>query len=486
MADYKDDGTPGIVIGRKAEQEELAHALASGRPELIALYGRRRVGKTYLVRACFARQLCFEITGMRTASQARQLETFAGAMRNATGFQHRAPGDWTQAFEELIRYLAERLQRGGRQVVFFDELPWLAGRRSGFLPAFEHFWNSWGSRQPGLIVVICGSAASWMIAKVLHHRGGLHNRVTRSLPLEPFRLNETEAFLRSRGIELDRRQIIELTLALGGVPYYLDYVRKGRSAAQNIDAIFFAHGAPLADEFEKLFAALFEHHERHVKVIRALARKPSGLTRQDLVASGRLASGGNMTTILGELEASGFIGRMVPFGRTLRDAVYRLVDELTLFHLRWIESRRDGAGQWIRIHGTPSWLAWSGYGFENLCLKHVAQIKAALGVAGVQTNASSWRHRAQTAQDRGAQIDLVIDRRDGVINLCEMKFSEGAFVIDKRYAGELRNKRDVFRRVTATRKALFLTMVTSRGLEANELSSELIQNAVTADALFEP
>jgi hypothetical protein len=374
-------------------------------------------------------------------------------------------------------------------VVFFDELPWLASRRSGFLPAFEHFWNFWGSRQNDLIVVICGSAASWMIAKVLHQKGGLHNRVTRSLPLQPFRLHETEAFLRMRGIELDRKQVIELTMALGGIPYYLDYVRKGRSAGQNVDAIFFAPNAPLSDEFDKLFAALFEHHERHLKVIRALARKQTGLTRQELVRVSRLPSGGNMTNILMELETSGFICRSVPFGRTMRDALYRLVDELTLFHLRWVERKReasDGNGQWMRIRSTPAWQAWSGYAFENLCLRHVTQIKKALGIAGVYTETSSWRHQPATAEENGAQIDLLIDRRDGVINLCEMKFSEDEFTIDKKYARELSAKRDAFRRATGTRKSLFLTLVTTHGVKANDLKAQLVQNDVAADALFDP
>jgi len=446
------------------------------------------VGKTHLIRTFFAPQLCFEITGVRDASQARQLEVFARVMQGATGYSHRAPEGWSEAFQELTRFLEERLSGGERKVVFFDELPWLASRRSGFLPAFEHFWNSWGSRQNNLIVVICGSAASWMIAKVLHQKGGLHNRVTRSLPLQPFRLHETEAFLRARGIQLDRKQIIELTMAVGGVPYYLDYVRKGRSAGQNIDAIFFAANAPLSDEFDKLFAALFEHYERHLKVIRALARKQAGLTRQELVRATRLPSGGNMTTILMELETSGFICRTVPFGRTMRDAVYRLIDELTLFHLRWIEGKREasnGDGQWMRTRSTPAWHAWSGYAFENLCLRHVLQIKKALGIAGVQTETSSWRHQPRMVEDSGAQIDLLIDRRDGIINLCEMKFCEDEFTIDKKYDRQLRNKRDTFRRVTGTRKTIFLTLVTTHGVRANHLKLDLVQNEVTAEVLFD-
>ena len=474
-----------VLIGRKAEQEELAHALQSGRPELIAIFGRRRVGKTYLIRTFFKRTLCFELTGVRDASRTEQLRAFAGALESVTQYKHQAPRDWSEAFQQLMSYLQERLQKG-RQVVFIDELPWIASRRSGFLTAFEHFWNSWGSRQLNLIVVICGSAASWMIAKVLHQRGGLHNRVTRRLPLQPFNLHETEAFLRLRGIQLDRRQIVEITMALGGIPYYLDYLRKGRSAAQNIDALFFARTAPLKDEFDQLFAALFEHFERHVSVIRALARKPSGLTRNELIAASKVPSGGNMSLILSELETSGFVCRMTPFGRTERDSLYRLIDELTLFHLRWVEGKSQSSqgGEWARIRATPPWYAWSGYAFENLCLQQVAEIKRALGISGVQTESSSWRHAPVNSTDRGAQIDLVIDRRDGVINLCEMKFGEDEFVIDKKYAGELRNKIQTFRRVTGTRKALFLTMVTTYGVKRNDYQVELVQNSVTADALF--
>lgn len=490
MADYSnaEAQSQSPLVGRRTERGELQDALASGRPELIAIYGRRRVGKTYLIRSFFSNQLCFELTGMRDAPQARQLDAFARAMQVATGYQHRTPRDWFQAFQELIRYLEDALHRTERKVVFLDEVPWLATRRSGFLAAFEHFWNSWGSRQEKLIVVICGSAASWMITKVLHQRGGLHNRVTRTLVLHPFRLHETEDFLRSRRIELDRKQILELTMALGGIPYYLDQVRKGRSAAQNIDAIFFAPHAPLRDEFDRLYASLFEHHERHVRVIRALARKQCGLTRQELVAPSRLPTGGNMTTILAELETSGFICRTRPYGRTTRESLYRLVDELSLFHLRWIDGKRslsDGDGYWTRIRFTPQWHAWSGYAFENLCLRHIAEIKKCLGISGVQTEISSWRYQPKIATESGAQIDLLIDRRDGVVNLCEMKYSEMEFLIDKTYARELRRKMETFRRVTGTRKALFPTFVTTYGVKANELKSELVQSEVNADALFD-
>ncbi|MGH8209013.1 MAG: AAA family ATPase, partial [Steroidobacteraceae bacterium] len=287
---------PPFLAGRKIERAELHDALASARPELIAVHGRRRVGKTYLIRTVFAEHLCFELTGMRDTPLKAQLANFTRALTSRVSYPLAPPGSWVDAFEMLKRFLTEELVKGDRKVVFLDELPWLASPRSGFLSALDHFWNSFGSKQRNLILVICGSAASWMIVNVLHQKGGLHNRVTRTLALKPFNLHETEAFLRGRGIALDRYQILELFMAVGGIPYYLDYVRKGRSAAQNIDAMFFAQNAPLRDEFDQLYAALFEHHERHMKVIHALAKKRSGMTRQELRASTRLPTGGRLTT----------------------------------------------------------------------------------------------------------------------------------------------------------------------------------------------
>jgi hypothetical protein len=479
---------PLPLIGRIAEQEQLARAMASGRPELIAVHGRRRIGKTHLVRLYFAKELCFETTGVSELSRAHQLRNFANRLRQETGFQHAVPRDWTEAFEELIRYLDPLLRAGGRKVVFFDELPWLASRKSGFLPAFDHFWNSWGTRQRNLIVVICGSAASWMIAKVLHQKGGLHNRVTSSIHLQPFSLSEIDAYLRAAGINFEPQQIVELAMAIGGVPFYLNQVRKGWSAAQNIHALFFAPNAPLRDEFSQVFAALFERHERHLQVIRALTKRQSGLQRNDIIRETGLETGGGLTTILEELEASGFVCRMMPLGRTTRDPYYRLLDELTLFHLRWVEKQGSGAAarDWPGQRLAPAGSAWSGYAFENLCLRHSAQIKKALGMAAIPATVSTWRHQPKAKGETGAQIDLLFDRADGVITVCEMKFSEKEFVIDKAYARDLRSKLEVFRRVTATRKAVFLAIVTTAGLRPNEYQAELVQNVVELQALFAP
>lgn len=474
-----------FLAGREAERAELDDALASNRAELIAVHGRRRVGKTYLVRASYQQHLCFELTGMRDASLNVQLANFTRALSQRVNYALEVPRSWVDAFELLKRYLTEELSHRVRKVVFLDELPWLASARSGFLSALDHFWNSFGSRQANLILVICGSAASWMIVNVLHHKGGLHNRVTRSLALKPFNLHETQAFLKGRGMKWEPDQTLELYMAVGGVPYYLDYVRKGRSAAQTIDALFFSANAPLREEFTQLYASLFEHHERHLKVIRALAKRHSGLTRQQLRQESGFSTGGALTTVLSELESTGFILRTVPFGKTHRDAHFRLVDAFTLFHLRWAVTRTHEGPHWIHRRSTPAGIAWAGYAFENVCLSHVRQIKKALGISGILTEESSWQHRARSKQDQGAQIDLLIDRPDRVVNLCEMKHSSSPFVIDKKYAQWLRERAEVFRRATGTSKTLFNTFITTRGVVRNEYAEEVVAAQVTANALFE-
>jgi AAA+ ATPase superfamily predicted ATPase len=487
-------GSGRQLVGREAEREILSRVLQSDQAELVAIYGRRRVGKTFLVREFFRDQLAFELTGAHETAIDQQLANFATALGQATGAAHRLapPADWHEAFRQLTSYLETQLASGpaarradGKVVVFFDELPWLASRRSGFLPALEHFWNAWASRQPNLVVVVCGSAASWMIHHVVQHRGGLHNRITRRMRLEPFTLAETEQFLKSRGVELDRRQVLELYMAMGGVPHYLKEVQPGRSAAQNIDAICFAPAGLLGDEFGNLYASLFEHAERHVRAIRALASKPAGMTRNELLAAAELPTGGALSDLLDELVEAGFVGRAVPYDKSRKDALYRLTDEYSLFYLKWIERNRStGPDVWLKKHSSPAWRAWSGYAFENVCIKHIRQLKHALGIAGVETEEAGWVHRPVDRSDTGAQIDLLIDRRDYCINLCEMKFADGEFEIDKRCADDLRRKRDVFRRVIGTRKTVFLTLVTTVDVKDNAYRRELNVQPITMDALF--
>lgn len=478
----------GMLIGRRREQEVLGEALAGRGPELVAVYGRRRVGKTFLVRSFYGPSIVFELTGSHAADLATQLRAFALAMGRATRTtaQLAPPVDWTDAFARLEGYLLDLPRpRKGKHVVFLDEVPWLATRRSGFLEAFEHFWNAWASAQPWLVVVICGSAASWMLRKIVKQRGGLHNRVTRRIRLQPFDLPGTRAYLEARDVRLDDYQLLELYMAFGGVPHYLNQVSPGQSAAQSIDGACFARDGALVDEFSQLYAALFERSERHEAVVRALADKRRGLDRAELLSAAAVASGGTATKVLDELEESGFIVRSVPLGRRLREARYCLADEYSLFFLSWVERHRGPAtGAWLKKRAGPRFRAWSGLAFERICAKHIEAIKRGLGIAAVDTEAAVWVHRPATSGDDGAQIDLVIDRADRSVNLCEMKFSESEFVIDKAYARELARKRDVFIRVAGARKSVFLTLVTTYGVRPNEHAQRLGVQVVTMDALF--
>jgi uncharacterized protein len=332
--------------------------------------------------------------------------------------------------------------------------------------------------------VVCGSAASWMLDHVIKAKGGLHNRVTRRLRLLPFTLAETRAFLKSRHIELDNCQVVELYMAMGGIPHYLKELKRGESAAQSIDRICFRKDGLLYDEFKTLYRSLFEHAERHESVVRALAKRACGLSRQALLEELDLPSGGNVSSILEELEACGFIMQTQPFGKAKKEALFRLSDEYSLFYLQWIEKKRvQGDHVWATRRGTPAWRAWSGYAFEGVCIRHTDAIKRALGVAGVETTASSWFRKGDN-ENQGAQIDLVIDRKDMCINLCEMKFSESMFTVDKAYAQILKAKVESFRSATKTRKSLFVTLITMNGVEPNEHSRSVVDMAVEVGSLF--
>jgi uncharacterized protein len=479
----------GVLVGRRQEQAALQEALNAADAELVAVYGRRRVGKTFLIRHFFGEQIVFELTGSHAADMATQLQAFAVALGRAmrTAAPLAPATDWIEAFRQLETYLRAlpRPRRHQKHVVFLDELPWLATRRSGFLTAFEHFWNAWASAQPWLVVVICGSAASWMLRRVVRQRGGLHNRVTRRIRLDPFLLPDTEAFLEARNVRLDRYQILELYMAFGGVPHYLNQARAGRSAAQTIDAACFAADGPLRDEFSQLYAALFERSERHEAIVRALATKRSGLDRNELLAAADLPSGGTATKVLDELEESGFVARRVPLGHALRDSRYYLADEYSLFFLIWIQKQRGGMdASWLTKRAGPRFRSWSGLAFERVCMKHVGAIKRDLGIGAVETEQGVWVHRSAAPDDEGAQVDLVIDRADRSVNLCEMKFSESTFVVDKACARELARKRDVFTRFAGANKSVFITLVTTQGVRPNEHAQRLGIQVVTMDALF--
>ena len=471
------------ISGREAERQQLGELLNSKEAELLAIFGRRRVGKTYLIRNVYEKQLLFSFTGVHNGTLRQQLELFQVSLSEVAGIKVALPEGWIDAFQTLKELIEPKLGRT-KTVVFFDEFPWINTPRSGFLNAFDHFWNDWAVRKPNLIVVICGSAASWMIKEIINAKGGLHNRVTRKIRLLPFTVSETETYLQTRGTRLDRYQLLQMYMALGGIPQYLKEIRKGESAAQNIDRICFAKDGFLHEEFKNLFYALFDKADRHMAIIRALSKKGKGLTRTELIVAGNLPSGGGATNVLEELSQSGFITPYIPFDRTAKDTVYRLSDEYCAFYIRFIESAKfSGAGSWLKFSQTATWKTWSGFAFEGICMKHSDQIKKGLGISGVHTEISVWRTRG-SQQESGAQIDLLIDRQDRCINICEMKYSIDKFELTKAYVKQLEEKKMVFRSETKTKKTLFLTIVTTFGLKNSDNYTGVIQSDLTMDVLF--
>ncbi len=472
------------LIGRKKELKQLDKVVASGKSEFIAVYGRRRVGKTYLIREYFQYTFDFQLTGLANATTEQQLVNFHTALlRQSSSYEESIPQNWLQAFQYLIDHI-ERIDEGRKKVIFLDELPWLDTRSSDFMMALEHFWNSWATNRKDIILITCGSAASWMINKLINNHGGLHNRVTERLKIYPFNLYETELMLKQRNNVLDRYQILQLYMVMGGIPFYLDAISPEKSAAQNIEELCFRRGALLTQEFPNLFASLFKNASKYESIITTLSSKAMGMTRKELIQAADLPSGGRLTSMLEELEESGFITSYTPFNKKTKNKVFRLSDFYSLFYLKFIKDNTNyDEGVWVNAIDHPAQRAWAGYAFEQISLAHVAQIKKALGISGIISQAFSWK---STESENGAQIDLLIDRRDQVINLCEVKYSINPFIISKAYSDNLRNKAAVFQSETQTRKAIFLTMISTHGLIKNEHAASLIQNEITMDALFQP
>jgi len=471
------------ITGRDHEKRILTRLLDSQEPELLALYGRRRVGKTFLIKEFFeGKGLLFELTGEKDAPLRDQLQNFAFAFRATFPDEPISTlRSWRDAFQ-LLAATVDAKCGNSRVIIFLDELPWLASPRSRLLQVLDHFWNSWASRRRNLLVVVCGSAASWMIGKILHSKGGLYNRVTAHIRLMPFTLAETERYLQSRNVHFGRKDVLELFMCVGGIPHYLRHIERGASVAQNVDRLCFSKDGLLRNEFKYLFASLFAKSELHMSIIRALATKRRAIRRNELLQAVGEASGGGISRALSELAESSFLVQEPSFGKSARESLYRLTDEYSLLYLAWIERRqRETEGYWTSQRNSRAWQAWVGFSFESLCLKHVRQIKQALGIGGVATVQSGWH---KSGDGERAQIDLVLDRADNCINLCEMKFSAGEFTISKTYAQTLRRKLHLFQHSTKTKKNLFLTFVTTFGCKHNPYFSELVASELTMDCLF--
>lgn len=475
---------PDTIIGRKSEVRLLNELLASPKAAFVAIYGRRRIGKTYLVKNVYAAQLVFEFTGTQHATLKNQLFKFAEKIKTHFGEtpNDKVPATWYEAFALLKTRLAQSNDQ--KQVVFFDELPWIASPKSNFLEELAYFWNDWAAYRPNLIIVVCGSAAAWMLQKVVNGKGGLHNRLTQRINLKPFTLAETHQYLESLGVGWDYYQVLQFYMAVGGVPAYLQGVRPGVTVAQTIDRLFFSQEGMMRSEFGNLYASLFSSHQKHVEVIKALARKWRGLTRQEIVTQTKLQDGGGLTVLLNELEAASFIMRFPLFQKGAKGVLYRLTDEYSLFYLKFIEGKPLlGKNEWLKQSDQNAYKIWCGYAFENICLKHAEAIKMALGIAGVSTETTAFLYKGEAAGD-GFQIDLLIDRADRAINLCEIKFYGDNFPLTDAYAATLRQRREKFRQLTNTKKQLFNTLVTTYPVKHSPASLGQIDQVVTMEQLF--
>jgi len=479
-----------IICGRKKEIKFLNQIYESTQSEFIAIYGRRRIGKTYLISNFFKQKgVYFELTGRKNARQSVQLSNFATVYADTfnQGQREEVPKDWDSAFNQL-RYKIESIPTEEKIVLFLDELPWLATPRSGFLEALDLFWNRYLSRYNNIILIICGSAASWMIKKVIHNKAGLHNRLTRPpINLMPFTLKETEHYLESKNIQLERKQIIDLYMALGGVPYYLNLVPQGKSSSEIISELFFSSHAPLLSEFYKLYESLFDHAQKHIEILKTLAKTKQGLPQKELIRQiDDLSPGGGAVTIFKELESCGFILKIPQYGKKKKDALYRLIDCFSLFYLQWVQDIGEvSESYWLRKKNSQQYNSWAGYAFENVCFQHYKSILKALELSVVAESKSGWKFTPlKNREETGVQIDLLIDRADKRLNICEIKFYNDEFVIDKSYAKNLKRKKSCFQEQTKTKKTIFLTMLTTYGVKKNSLYFDCVDNQLTMDALF--
>jgi predicted AAA+ superfamily ATPase len=479
-----------LLLGRREELAELEDYYNSKRPEFLVVFGRRRVGKTYLIREHFGNRLFFYHTGVANESKDAQIAEWSKSLIRYGAPAPEPAKDWYEAFDRL-RENIEKASGTERKVLFLDELPWMETPKSGFLSALEHFWNGWAASRPDIFLIVCGSATSWIVQKLIGNKGGLHNRLTGKMYLRPFTLSECEAYFKEEGIVYSRYQMIESYMIFGGSPYYLSLMKKSNSLAQNVDRLCFRENAVLSDEFTNLYHSLFKNAEGHIAIIRALASKMMGLTRGELLLQSGFTDGGGFTRILTELEQSGFIRKYRNFGSKKKDALYQLIDFFSLFYLKFMQdSYASDQNLWTNLSGKGEHGAWTGYAFELVALAHMDEIKRKLGISGVLSRQYAWRSKSspEAAVKRSdgkskAQIDLVIEREDGVINLCEAKYANGEYSITAEDDRDLRRKGEIFRAETKTKSALHLTMITTYGITRG-MYADTLQSVVTMEDLF--
>jgi len=471
-----------MLVARHEEKAVLQRTLSSEYSSFVAVYGRRRIGKTFLIRESFDYKFTFEHAGIYEGTRREQLAAFAQSLEHAGYSCNGTPGNWMEAFEMLRKLICQ--SDAPKKIVFLDELSWMDTPHSDLMKALEFFWNSWASARKDVVFVVCASATSWMLNHVIHNKGGLYNRLTAKIRLLPFSLAECEEYLESQNIKMSRHQIIEGYMVLGGVPYYWSKIDKSKSLPQNIDAMFFAENPILENEFEYLFSSVFRTPEPYIKIISALGRKKPGLLRDELLKATGITDSGNFSRMLTELENCGFIRHYDEYGKKVRGKKYQLIDNFTLFYYKFLEKKPSDEHFWTNQTNTSARNAWCGLAFERVCMEHIPAIKQKLGISGVLTEVHAWSCKKDSENGLfGSQIDLLIVRRDQVINLCEMKYAASQYTITKKIDENVRNKISDFLTATHTKYAIHVTFVTPYGITQNEYAGN-VQSEITADDLF--
>ena len=468
------------IVGREPEIEIMNRLLNDNNSHFLAVYGRRRIGKTYMIREFYKKNTIFEASGINEKDQTQQLENFWLTQYDYEKVRREKPQSWLQAFQNLKEFI-ESVKGNKKKVIFLDEIAWFETPKSGFLAALDKFWNQFCSKRNDIILVICGSAASWIINKVINNKGGLHNRITCQIQLSPFDITETKAFLLSKKIYLVPQDIIKLYMIVGGIPYYLNFFEKGKSVDQFVESLFFKKNAFLKNEFSNLYAALFNNSNCHVQIIEALSSKNKGLTRNEILALTKLKSGGGFSEQMSELLLCGFIKEIVPFDNKKANNLYRLVDEYSLFYFKFLHNSKTS--NWLQFSNSQSFKIWQGFSFENFVYKHINLVKKELGISGIISNEYSWFFKGNKEQS-GAQIDLIIDRSDNCINILEIKFYDTEFVITKEIYENIIKKRTLFNEKIKTKKNIFVTMVSLNGIKQNEYYLATATNKITFTNLF--
>lgn len=463
------------IIGREQEQKELQRLLNSGSSEFVMIYGRRRVGKTFLVRETLGKDFCFAMTGLAKQNRKAQLLNFQRTLaRYSKRLAKNTPADWYEAFEQLRTLLEHSKMK--RKVVFLDELPWMDTQKSNLVSALEHFWNDWASTRSDIMLIVCGSAASWLVKNIEDNKGGLHNRLTAKMRILPFTLHETHLFMRYKGIRWDAAKEAQCYMIMGGVPYYLNLLDKNYGIAENIDRLFFKEDALLADEFQHLYASLFTHSDEYVEIVKALSKKKMGLSRNEILTQTKRLDGGSLTRRLKDLCECGFVNKYYAHG--IVDALYQLVDFYSLFYFQFLQpSQKKKQIVWREQMLTSGYATWCGLAFERLCFAHIPQIKHALGIAGVST-------QTYALYKENAQIDMVIERSDKVIDLCEIKFTDRPYALSKREAELLSNRAEVLIHSLKSRRTIEIVLISNQNAMRNMHYNSLINKNIILDDLI--